>query len=121
MKLDRQEIIAVVVALREWMTMDHQVRFQSYARRVSKLQEMLKGIPHVQLAPYESPVTGLRLALDEEALGKSAAKIAAALRDGDPSIWLRSRKGAIIVSVVTTMDGDELVLADRLKHLLSSE
>jgi seryl-tRNA(Sec) selenium transferase len=121
MKLDRQEIIAVVVALREWMTMDHQVRFESYARRVSKLQEKLKGIPNVELVPHGSPVTGLRLALDEEALGKTATKVADALRDGDPSIWLRSQQGAITVSVVTIADGDELVIADRLEHLLANE
>jgi L-seryl-tRNA(Ser) seleniumtransferase len=74
MKLDRQEIIAVVVALREWMTMDHQARFEG----------------------------------------------ADALREGDPSIWLRARDDALVVSMVTIMDGDEQVIADRLKALLSS-
>jgi len=121
MKLDRQEIIAVVVALREWMTMDHQVRFESYARRVSTLQEKLSGIPNVELVPHGSPVTGLRIALDEEALGKTATKVADALREGNPSIWLHHQQDAITVSVVTIVDGDELVIADRLGRLLADE
>jgi L-seryl-tRNA(Ser) seleniumtransferase len=120
MKLDRQEIVAVVVALREWMTMDHQTRFEGYARRVGKLQEKLTELPNVELVPHGNPVTGLRIVLDEEALGKTATKVADALREGNPSIWLHHQQDAITVSVVTIVDGDELVIADRLKRLLAN-
>jgi len=119
MKLDRQEIIAVVVALQEWLTMDHQTRFDSYERRVKGLQRALQGTPNMEITPDGSPVTGLRIALDEKALGKTVAEVADALRKGNPSIWVRSQADAITVSVRTLMDGDELVLADRLKRLLS--
>jgi L-seryl-tRNA(Ser) seleniumtransferase len=118
MKLDRQEIVAVVVALREWIAMDHQDRFESYARRVQRLQEALEGMPNVELAPEGDPVTGLRIVLDERTLGKTVAEIASALQDGDPSIWVRAQQGAITVSVRTLMDGDELVIANRLRELL---
>jgi D-glucosaminate-6-phosphate ammonia-lyase len=119
MKLDRQEIIAVVVALREWLTMDHQARFESYERHVGKLQKALEGIPHVEVAPDGSPVTGLRVAIDETALGKTAAEVADALRAGNPSIWVHSRADTISISVRTLVGGDELVIADRLRCLLS--
>lgn len=118
MKLDRQEIVAVVVALREWMTMDHQARFEGYARRVRQLQDRLASTPHIELVPDGDPVTGLRIVLDEQSLGTTAADVAGALQDGDPSIWLRTQQGAIVVSVVTLMDGDERVIADGLKGLL---
>jgi D-glucosaminate-6-phosphate ammonia-lyase len=121
MKLDRQEIVAVVVALREWMAMDHQARFEGYARRVRQLQDGLGDVPHIELVPDGSPVTGLRVLLDEGALGKTAVEVAGALQDGDPSIWVRSHQGAIVVSVVTLMDGDEAVIAGRLKELLLNE
>ena len=119
MKLDRQEIIAVVVALQEWLTMDHQARFQSYERRVKGLQKEMEGVSHVGMAPYGEPVIGLCITLDEKALGKTAAWIADTLREGDPSIWLRSEANAIIVSMPTLMEGDEFVIADELKRLLS--
>jgi L-seryl-tRNA(Ser) seleniumtransferase len=119
MKLDRQEIVAVVVALYEWMTMDHQARFEGYARRVRTLQQKLAGIPDIELLPEGSPVTGLRIAL-EPALGKTAAEVSAALREGDPSIWLRAQADTIAISVTTIVDGDELVIADRLKRLVSN-
>ena len=118
MKLDRQEIIAVVVALRQWMTMDHQARFEGYARRVSGLQEALNGVSGITTEPQGSPVTGLRITLDEAALGKTASEVAGALREGSPSIWLGARGDALLVSTVTLMDGDERVIADSLKRLL---
>jgi L-seryl-tRNA(Ser) seleniumtransferase len=118
MKLDRQEIVAVVVALQEWMTMDHQARFESYARRVRQLEDALNGIPHIKLAPDKSPVTDLRIVLDERALGKTAAQMTAALKGGDPSIWVRCRQDAIVVSVSTLVDGDERAIANRLRELL---
>lgn len=121
MKLDRQEIIAVVVALREWMAMDHRARFESYERRVRELQKELEGIPNIRIAPQGSPVTGLRIALDEKALGKTAAEIADALQEGNPSIWLHSQADSITVSVVTITDGDELVIANTLKRLLLAQ
>ncbi len=119
MKLDRQEIIAVVVALREWMAMDHQARFEGYERRVRAFQKELEGIPHIEVTLQGSPVTGLRIALDEQALGKTAAQIAEALREGDPSIWLHAQADTITVSVSTLMDGDELIIAEGVKRLLS--
>ncbi|MBM3189954.1 MAG: aminotransferase class V-fold PLP-dependent enzyme [Chloroflexi bacterium] len=118
MKLDRQEIIAVVVALRQWLTMDHQARFDSYARRVDRLQKRLGSPAHMRATPQGSPVTALQLSLDESALGKTAASIAEVLRNGDPSILVRTEANNLTVSVVTLVDGDEEVVADRLKALL---
>lgn len=119
MKLDRQEIIAVVVALRGWLTMDHQARFESYARRVRVLQNELEGLQGIEMTPQGSPATGLRISLDEKALGKTAAQIADALRQEDPRILLRHEVDALTVSAVTIMDGDDLVIADSLKRVLS--
>ena len=118
MKLDRQEIIAVVAALREWMTMDHQVRLESYERRLMKLQKELEGIRGIEATAQGSPASALRIVLNEQALGKTAAEVANALREGDPSIWLRSQSNTITVSAVTITDGDELIIADRLTRLL---
>lgn len=118
MKLDRQEIIAVVVALQEWLTMDHEARFEGYARRVRSLQQALGAVPHVKIIPEGSPPTGLSITLDEKALGRTAAEVANALQEGNPSIWLTAQGDSLTVSVRTLVDGDELVIAEGLKRLL---
>ena len=119
MKLDRQEIIAVVVALREWMAMDHRARFDIYERRVKSLREKLAGVPHIEMAPQGSPVSGLRIGLDEKALGKTATEIARALREGEPSIWVRAQGEAITLSAAPMRDDDVPVIADRLQQVLA--
>ena len=119
LKLDRQEIIAVVVALREWVSMDHQTRFETYDRRVRSLQKEFEGVSNVEAVPQGSPATSLRLTFDEAALGKTAAEIADALREGNPSIWTHASANNITFSTLTIVDGDEQIIAGRLKSLLS--
>lgn len=122
MKLDRQEIIAVVVALREWVTMDHRARFEGYDRKVSYLMNELKGIAGVKATPMPEEAdfaTSLHLTLDGKSLGKTAAEVAKALREGDPRIWVRQRGDTIAVWTGTLVDGDEQVIVERLKSLLA--
>ncbi|MBC8457904.1 MAG: hypothetical protein H8D67_07910 [Deltaproteobacteria bacterium] len=119
LKLDRQEIIAVVVALREWVSMDHQTRFETYDKRVKNLQREFENVPNVEATPQGSPATSLRLTFDETALGKTAAEIADALREGNPSIWTHASANNITFSTLTIVDGDEQIIAGRLKSLLS--
>ncbi len=119
MKLDRQEVIAVVVALKEWVTIDHTVRFESYDKRAKCLQKELEGVANIQATPQGSPATNLRVTFDEAALGKTAADIANALQEGNPGIMAHTHGNTITFSVVTIMDEDVQIIADRVKSLLA--
>ena len=128
MKLDRQEIVAVVEALREWLTMDHRARFATYRRRAERLRALLAEIPGVVATLDGEPVTGVRIALDEAALGKTIAEIADELHRGQPAVWLhydtgvylRSQKpGGMRFSVMTLVEGDDERLAARLREVLT--
>ena len=132
MKVDRQEVIAVYAALREWLTTDHESRFASYEARISELRADLEGIPHIQLSthPEQGPPEGLAVNLDAEKLGKTAAEVSAELRAGNPSIWVRgpTRGGPddyppgqefFIVRMPTLKTGGEKVIAERLKQILA--
>ena len=129
MKVDRQEVVAVVTALREWMSMDHEVRFSLYRKRAEKLQQALSGIPHIDASLHGDPVTGVCIALDQAKIGKSTAEIADELKGGYPSIWFhwdlsmylqRQEENSMVFSVETIEDGDEQVIADRLKEVLAA-
>ena len=132
MKVDRQEVIAVYAALREWLTTDHESRFASYEARISELRAALEGIPHIQLAtdPEQGPPEGLAVNLDAEKLGKTAAQVSAELRAWNPSIWVRAPAGGgpddylpgqnyFIVRMPTLKAGGEKVIAERLKQILA--
>jgi D-glucosaminate-6-phosphate ammonia-lyase len=128
LKMDRQTIIAVVVALEEWLGADHDQRFAAYRRQVRSLQNRIEGLPGVTLTPacftmderfVSEPVNCLAIDVDGKAAGMSAAELARALETGEPGI-AAIREGnriAIVVDVLT--DAEVLAIADRLRELLS--
>jgi L-seryl-tRNA(Ser) seleniumtransferase len=127
MKVDRQEIVGMVTALREWMAMDHRVRFATYQARADRLMAALSHIPHIELDAAGDPVTGVRVKLDPNAFHKSVAQIADELKAGNPSIWFHwdlsmyvkhQEPNTMIFSVETLVDGDEEIVAEKLGAVL---
>jgi L-seryl-tRNA(Ser) seleniumtransferase len=122
-KLDRQEIIGVTVALKEWLTMDHEERLQSQAERIETIAGSLSGLPHIQTETWWNAERDawmrLQVNLDEGGLGKSASTLVEELRDGDPSIWVRKEGGGFVL-MVHTLQADEVALVgQRLREVLT--
>ena len=126
LKLDRQEIVAVVVALREWLTMDHEARLRDDERKVRTMIGHLDGVPHVTpaLLTESGPVSWvdraarLRVEIDP-ASGTTVAEVAEALERGNPSILLHVEDGALVLAVATIGDGDEEVVGRLLREELT--
>ncbi len=121
LKLDRQEIIAVVMALREWLSMDHEERIADHERKGQAIQQALTGLPHVaaEWVPDQRALSsGVRLTLDEGALGKTAAQVSQTLREGNPSIWVNTRDNVLHISVPQLMAGEDRIVAERLREAL---
>jgi seryl-tRNA(Sec) selenium transferase len=127
MKVDRQEVVAVIAALREWLTMNHEDRLLKYADRVDSILRELSNLPSGievrRISEIETPLPvvreGIRVYFNG-ASGKTADGVAAILREGTPSIWTMAIDGALNVSVAFFNDGEEQVVAERLKAALSS-
>jgi D-glucosaminate-6-phosphate ammonia-lyase len=121
-KVDRQEIIATLVALREWFATDHEERLALQARRTETIAQGLTGLPHVKAERVwerKGPWMMLRVTVDEAKLGKPVASIETALRDGEPSIRIRVEDGQIALAVHTLQDGEDRIVAERLRQVLS--
>ncbi len=122
-KVDRQEVIVTVVSLQEWFTMNHEERFSVQERRIETIAEGLAGIPHAntqRIGERRGPWwMRLRIDLDEAVLGKTAASIGEALKEGDPSIWVRVDGNQMYVGVHTLREGEDKVVAERLCQLLT--
>ena len=123
LKLDRQEIVAVVAALREWFSMDHAARIAEHGWKARAIQDALDGVAHITCQPVtdeQALGNGLVVNLDEGALGKTASEIAATLLDGDPSIVLHGGNGSLHVAVSNLIEDDLQVVADRLRAILTA-
>ena len=123
MKVDRQEVIATVTALREWMEMDHEARFVEADRRTGLIREGLTQIPHIEVIPVKEERglgNGLSIRVDEEGLGKTIAEIVEELHQGDPDIWVWYGKANLSVAVHSLTDEDAAIVRDRLREVLRS-
>ena len=121
LKLDRQEIVAVVVALREWLSMDHNVRIAEHWVRADRIIDGLDDLPGVEAARHveeNSLSNGVMVTLDEEALGKTAGEVVAALKGEEPSIWTRQYGERIRVAVAHLIEDEVDTVIARLRHHL---
>jgi D-glucosaminate-6-phosphate ammonia-lyase len=123
-KLDRQEVIGVTVALREWMTMDHEERLQQQSDRIATICNVLADLPHIKTEQAWNPEREAWIQLRITVEGADDPKLntlCEELRNGDPSIWLRPtfEGGQLAVMVNTLQEGETELLARRLREVLA--
>jgi len=123
MKIDRQEVIAVVTALRQWFAMDHEARVSKHKHNSEALLADLKDIPNITvelIVDSRSLSTGVRITIDEAALGKTAVQIIEELRQGSPCVWVRGSNNNFNVAVTNLVGDDQEIVISRLKEVLKS-
>lgn len=118
LKIDRQEVVGVVVALQRWLEMDHDARNADAARRADALRDHLDEIPNVEISTGSSPT--LTLTLDEQALGQTSDQIQTALRNGNPAVWPDFSPGHLHFHMHSVHDGDEEMLAAQVRKVLAA-
>ena len=123
MKLDRQEIVGVVSALDTWFSMNHEDRFMEYDRRMSSIQQGLRGLESIQTKIVDNQrfwATTLHIDFNPAKVGKTAQQVADELDEGNPRIWLYTEgEGTLMMNVHTLNEGEETIITDRLRELLS--
>jgi L-seryl-tRNA(Ser) seleniumtransferase len=128
LKMDRQTVVAVTLALEEWLAMNHAVRFAGYVRQVEQLRNLLAGLPGLKLEAkcftmderfVDAPVNCLLVGFDPEVCGLSAAKVATRLEAETPSI-LAIHEGDRIGVVVDVLEDAEVAhIGARLRAILT--
>ena len=125
MKSDRQQIVALVVALDEWFTMNHEDRIAEYDRRITTITKATEGVPGVSPDTYWSGDSFygsfLTIKVDADTLGKDAQQIKAEMFEGSPSVMLQAPDAETFRVFVYTLDeGDAETIAGRLEEVFSS-
>ena len=127
LKMDRQTVVAIVVALEDWLRADHRARLSRYRSLATDLKNRLQGAPGVVLSPmyfanYErfvpEPVNCLVIDFGTSTATKSASDVAKELETGTPSV-IAVVDGNRLAIVMTVISDDELnVIAERLLELI---
>jgi uncharacterized pyridoxal phosphate-dependent enzyme len=128
-KLDRQEVIALLVAFQEWHEIDHQKqRIEPAWKKARYIEEQIKGLPglkdvRIEYTPRSGEgisyhTCGLSLYFD----GRSeddVYNLVHALRVDDPEVWVRylRRGNSFVINTINLKDGEEKIIAERFKKV----
>jgi len=113
-KIDRQEIVGVVAAVRRWMTLNHEERLDFAEGQSQAIIKPLKEIPGVT-ADLNTNIKahqpfGVFVSVDPDIVGFTNDDLVDKLKDGEPSIWTRVQDGRLVLHVFGLGEGEaELV------------
>ena len=123
-KIGRHDVIGLVAALEWWLNADHEERHAKDEARLTNMQQALEntaGIGKIEIV-HVGAHTGstLHVGIDSEVAGKDARQVVAELDNSVPRIRVGGSDDSIIIHGHTLNEGEEEIVIDRLKVVLSS-
>ncbi|MFQ6048021.1 MAG: aminotransferase class V-fold PLP-dependent enzyme, partial [Phycisphaerae bacterium] len=127
LKVTKEEIAALVAAVDRYLELDLDAQWRNWQGQVNWLVEQLNRCTHVHAEAFIMPPTSTCRPLvpnalirwDEKALGKTISQVAAALREGDPAIYLRREGSGLAFNPHVLQPGQEETVVRRLKEVLA--
>jgi len=124
MKVGRESIIGLIVALQEYVKRDHEADFRSWDAKVKYIIEELRDQPCIEAKRIIGNSSRLRipyvqLSIDEKALGMTVKDVVNLLKKGEPSIWVSSHLGKILINASTLLENEEKIVVNKIKEILS--
>jgi L-seryl-tRNA(Ser) seleniumtransferase len=125
MKVSKETMLAMFVALETFLNSDHEADWREWERRVKLIADKVSTIPSVRTEMFAPPlhyhVPHLRIQWDDAAVGLSPVEVKRQLREGEPSIELRSSPGdRLELGVWMLTEGEAEIVADRLVELMTA-
>ena len=123
-KIGRHDVIGLVAALEWWLNADHDERHAKDEALLANMQQALEnteGIGKMEIV-HVGAHTGstLHVGIDSEVAGKDARQVVAELDGGVPRIRVGGSDDSIIIHGHTLNEGEEEIVIDRLKAVLTS-
>lgn len=126
-KMSRYDVATTALALRDWVKLDHRQRWAGYAAKVDVLMQAASGIAGVRAEARLFTMSEELVRTDtvncvvlsfQPGSGHSAQALAQALEAESPIIAAIVEKEQLIVAVDTLLDGQETIVAHRLRKAL---
>jgi hypothetical protein len=90
------------------------------AERLNKIPKVKAGVIVEKTVEDNEPMWPLLyVEVDSEAHGVTGKGLSDLLREGDPSVESRARGNTLLINPEFLLDGDEVIIADRIKEILS--
>ena len=126
MKVNKEEIIGMYIALDEYIKRDHQKEWKLWEDRIAVINSSIQQIPGVTTEMMVPPIANhnpsLIISWDSKKIKLTRDSLGEKLRKGNPSIETISweTENSIRITVFTLKSGQEKVVAKRIKEELLS-
>ena len=129
MKVSKENIIGLVTALELYLDSNEEEEYDSWKEKSEYIKNQLKDIPNLDVKIENTPTdrqgTQPILYFHKDWKGKSPEKIKEEMINGAPPIYLgvggsnlHEYIGEINIVMTNVMEGEEIIIADRLNKLL---
>jgi L-seryl-tRNA(Ser) seleniumtransferase len=125
MKVNKEEIVGMYVALEHFMNADHDKEFKTWESQIAVIDNAVKGINGVATKIFVPPLGNitptLEVSWDANVIKMNTKDLQEKLRNGNPSIEVMGRgDNAINITVWVMRLGQEKIVAKKLKEALST-
>ena len=123
-KIDRQEIIGVVVAVKRWLSMNHEERLSKAETQTNTIFNKIRNIDGINVKIINNIIGhqpfGLSFDIDESKLGIDNESFVELLKNNEPSIWTRVPEGekSIVIHVFGMNPNEAEIVGDSISKIL---
>jgi uncharacterized pyridoxal phosphate-dependent enzyme len=124
MKVNKEEMLGMLVALEQFLNRDHKAEWAEWERRITVISKAVAAVPGMTGETYVPPIANhvphLRLKWDFQKAGITPVEVAKAMREGDPAIELNpdTNAGQLVVGVWMLQPGEAEIVARRMAGVL---
>jgi L-seryl-tRNA(Ser) seleniumtransferase len=125
MKINKEEILGMYVALEQYIKRDHNKEWKEWERSIAHIENAAKSVAGVRTRIYVPELGNvtptLAVSWDENVIKMTGKELQEKLRNGEPSIEVAGgAKHSINITAWMMKPGQEKIVARRLKEELST-
>ena len=121
MKVNKEEMLGMLVALELYVEKDHEKEKREFEKRAETIRSAAAAVPGVKAEVFVPEVANhvAHVRISSEQGNKAwAERIVDAMRDGEPSIAIRSEGPALVIGIWMMRQGEDKIVAKRLRQVL---
>jgi L-seryl-tRNA(Ser) seleniumtransferase len=122
MKVNKEEILGMLVALELYLSKDHEAEWKQWDTQTRHISDVVGSVPGAQTEYFVPEIANhvptLRITWDQNRIHLTANEVKARLRQGHPSIETGGGRDDVTVAVWMMRAGEERIVARRIREEL---
>lgn len=125
MKVNKEEIVGMLAALELYLKKDHARERLEFDKRAEAIRSSAAAVPGVKAEVFVPEVANhvphVRISWDGGDRSPTPSAVVTAMREGEPSIAIRSEGQTLVIGVWMMRAGEDRVVARRLREVLAKK